>query len=569
MIRKSSVKPYLLIIITIILMAHFVQFNDLELVQDTMLSNESKINISSVENYTIPWLKNSNFSSDEAWSVIKEGDINDVSAYINNSHAHYKVIGEERTFSSVSGIPSESDWDNVTNPQFPDLPNFYEIDDYGCHVSHLWVGPDDPVPSPSIHWERIITMPVNMSDYEITSASVSAVFNASVTTQPGGADYPSDYCGIDTPNDDVPQELYSDSVRFYVLVSDIENTEIHQIAWYQSIDLGQDNPEIANITDSFMNTRVEEDIIFFLKSLFKYNNFQFKITLGMRIFCENNYLYDRDSWDSLRIKNCNLNFTYQKKVDEFTSVSFYQQGNSITDSNIQITNATLNFKYKIDQAWPTLLSPNSELRVLINDNQHIQTVKLISATALFQEAKLGGFDVTNLIQKDVNISASIQILITNTFSLDRNITISIDDVYLIISYFVIPDPPQIVINSPISYQVIGTTASNYDISIIGSYNSIWYTLDGGLTNITANNLTGTINQAAWDALANGLVIIIFYANNSVGLEGSSQVQVIKASSEELPLSRIPSFNIYFLIGALCITSLILLKSRKSLKLSKE
>ena len=149
------------------------------------------------------------------------------------------------------------------------------------------------------------------------------------------------------------------------------------------------------------------------------------------------------------------------------------------------------------------------------------------------------------------------------------ITISIDDVYLIISYIVIPYPPQIVINSPLSYQVIGTIASNYDISIIGSYNSIWYSLDGGLTNITAISLTGTINQAAWDTRANGLVIIIFYANNSVGLEGSSQVQVIKASSEELPLSRIPGFNIYFLIGALGITSLIVLKSRKNLKLTKE
>jgi hypothetical protein len=544
-------------------MVKFVHIKELKSTQNIKnSSDERKINISSVENYTIPWLKNSNFSTDESWAVIKEGDINDVSAYINNSHAHYEVIGEERTFSSVSGIPLESDWDNVTNPQFPDLPDFYEIDEYGCHVSHLWVGPDDPISS--IHWERIITMPDNMSDYEITSASVSSVFNASVTTQPGGADYPSDYSGIDTLNDNVTQGSQYDSVRFYVLISDIENTEIHQIAWYQSIDLGQDDPEIANIADSFMNTRVEEDIIFFLKSLFEYNNFQFKITLGMRIYCENNYLYDRDSWDSLRIKNCNLNFTYQKKVDEFTSVSFYQQGNSITDNNIQITNATLNFKYKIDQAWPTSLSPNSEIRILINDNQHTETIQLSSATALFQEAKLGGFNVTNLIQKDVNISVSIQILIANTFPLDKNITISIDDVYLIISYIVIPDPPQIVINSPISYQVIGTYASNYDISIIGSYNSIWYTLDGGLTNITVNSLTGTINQAAWDKQANGLVTIIFYANNTIGLEGSSQVQVIKASSEELPAPRISGYNIYFLIGALGITSLILFKSRKSL-----
>ncbi|MFX1260428.1 MAG: hypothetical protein ACFFAN_21475, partial [Promethearchaeota archaeon] len=226
---------------------------------------------------------------------------------------------------------------------------------------------------------------------------------------------------------------------------------------------------------------------------------------------------------------------------------------------------TLNFKYKIDQAWPTLLSPNSEIRVLINDNQHTETVKLSSATTLFQEAKVGGFNVTNLIQKDVNISVSIQILIANTFQLDRNITISIDDVYLIISYTGASGPPQIVINSPNSYQLIGNTASNYDISIMGSYNSIWYTLDGGLTNITVSSLTGTINQAAWDVQADGLVTIIFYASNSIRLVGSSQVHVIKASSEELPLPRILGYNIYVLIGVLGITSLILFKSRKKHK----
>ncbi|MFX1495087.1 MAG: hypothetical protein ACFFBZ_12450 [Promethearchaeota archaeon] len=561
MIRKSAVKYFLLSIIIIILMAHFVHHRDLEYAQNTMNSSNELINKSSVETYTVPWLKNSNFSTNEYWSVTKEGDVTDVSANINNGQANYVVIGEERTFSDISGVPLESDWDNVTNPEYPDLPDFYEIDEYGCHASHLWVGPDDPVPSPSIHWERIITMPVNMSDYEITSASVSAVFNASVTTQPGGADYPSDYCGIDTPNDDVPQEYFSDSIRFYMLISDIENTEIHEIAWYQSIDLGQDEPEIANITDSFMNTRVEEDIVIFLKSLFEHDNFQFKITLGMRIFCENNYLYDRDSWDSLRIKNCNLNFIYQKKVDEFTSVSFYQQGNSITGSNVQITNATLNFKYKIDQTWPILLSPNSKIRVLINNNQHTETIKLSSATSIFQEAKLSGFDVTNLIQKNVNISVSIQILMVNTFQLDRNITISIDDVYLIISYAGASGPPQIVINSPNSYQLIGNTASNYDISIMGSYNSIWYTLDGGLTNITVSSLTGTINQAVWDAQADGLVTIIFYASNSIGLVGSSQVHVIKASSEELSFPRIPGYNILILLGMVGIISIVLFRKR--------
>jgi hypothetical protein len=225
---------------------------------------------------------------------------------------------EERVSSDVSGVPLNSDWDDTTNPSLPVLPDFHEIDEYGCHVSHLWVGPDDPAKTTSVHWERIITMPVNMINYLITSASVSTIFNASVITQPGGADYPTDYCGVDTPNDNLPQGAIFDYVRFYILISDIENFEVYEIAYYQSVDLGQDNPEIANITDSFMNVIDKEVLIFFLTSLFKRDNFHFKITLGLDIYCEDNYLYDRDSWNSLRIKSCNLSFTYKNKITIIT-----------------------------------------------------------------------------------------------------------------------------------------------------------------------------------------------------------------------------------------------------------
>ena len=51
-----------------------------------------------------------------------------------------------------------------------------------------------------------------------------------------------------------------------------------------------------------------------------------------------------------------------------------------------------------------------------------------------QDAKVGGFDVTNLILKNINITVSIQVFIANTFELGSNFTISIDDVYLNITY---------------------------------------------------------------------------------------------------------------------------------------
>lgn len=55
MIRKRALKCCLLIILNIILMAFFVHVKDLAYTQNAInSSNESKINISSVENYTIP-----------------------------------------------------------------------------------------------------------------------------------------------------------------------------------------------------------------------------------------------------------------------------------------------------------------------------------------------------------------------------------------------------------------------------------------------------------------------------------------------------------------------------------
>lgn len=129
-------------------------------------------------------------------------------------------------------------------------------------------------------------------------------------------------------------------------------------------------------------------------------------------------------------------------------------------------------------------------------------------------------------------------------------------------YFtVLTNPPDITINSPTPSQTIGTMAPSYDISITGLYDSIWYTLDGGTSNITANSLIGAINQAAWTALADGIITIDFYANNSAGMEGTAQVMVVKDSSEEPPPvpPGIPGYNLILLIGVISVISLIIIK----------
>lgn len=128
-----------------------------------------------------------------------------------------------------------------------------------------------------------------------------------------------------------------------------------------------------------------------------------------------------------------------------------------------------------------------------------------------------------------------------------------------VSHFTVNTSPlEITINSPTPSQTIGNTAPSYDISVTGPYDSIWYSLDGEATNFTANSLTGTINQAAWTALADGIITIFFHLNNSAGMEGSAQVQVIKDSSEE---SSIPSYDLYLLIGALSAISALLIRKR--------
>ncbi len=437
--KKKKIILYLFCITALILLnALIIQFNQNQNLQYSEI--DRKLKSSSIVPGGGQWLDNPTFTGTvDPWFPNIEGDTTDVSTSYTPGQANLEIIGDRRTFSAISGTPKKEDWQNVTNPFFPALPDFYEIDEFGCEVNHTWIDPNDPIQAPSIHWERNVTMPVDMSDYQITKASISAVFNASVTTSPGGAGSPNEFYGVDSRNDVVPQSGDYDTARFYVLLSDLENNEIYEVAWYQTVDLGQDSPEISNITDSFMNVVVEEALIFYLTSLFERDSYRFKITLGIRIKCIDNFNYDRDRWDSLRIKACNLNFTYEKKINQFTSLSWNQVGNEISGDNVYITGANLTFKFKIDQDWPEVLSPNSEIRILLNNNSHSETINLNLATTSLQDAKPEGFNVGYLILKDVNITISIQLYLADEFLFNGTIIVSIDDVYLDISYITVYD----------------------------------------------------------------------------------------------------------------------------------
>lgn len=88
--------------------------------------------------------------------------------------------------------------------------------------------------------------------------------------------------------------------------------------------------------------------------------------------------------------------------------------------------------------------------------------------------------------------------------------------------------PVIEIISPITDQVFGTNAPNFQVNKISLYiNSTWYTIDGGITNYTFSGLIGKVNQSAWDDKGNEMITLTFYANNSIGLIGSSYVFISK------------------------------------------
>ena len=88
--------------------------------------------------------------------------------------------------------------------------------------------------------------------------------------------------------------------------------------------------------------------------------------------------------------------------------------------------------------------------------------------------------------------------------------------------------PVITVISPLPNEEIGLVTPNYNITIDElNLDSIWYTLDGGITNHTITSLTGAFNQTTWGALSEGTVTIKFYANDTAGNVGSAFVTIEK------------------------------------------
>jgi hypothetical protein len=390
--------------------------------------------------YTKQWIKDSEFNSPSGpWFKVFTGDTSDANVSIHSGQANFEVLGEKKTYSLIADPPVASNWTEVDNPSFPNRPDVDEITSDGCRVSHEF---DDQsaIQSPSVHWDKNITMPVNMSDYIITGASIQARVNA---TADENVDRYYDYVyGRNARIDPaVPVDQYGngDYARFYVLLSDLEKNKVYEIAYLQTVLLGNGGaPGTDILYDSYMISIPQEDLIYFLSSSLSTDFNNFTITLGIRLQLEDNSAIslDRDTFNELIINFVNLTFTYEKKIDRYTSISLNQIGESINETNVKITDAVLNFKYKIDETWPESLSPNSELKIFINNYELEKIIKLKEMNTTFQALNFGAHDIKTYILTNVNISISIEILLADDFELDRKITISIDDIYLTISYTV-------------------------------------------------------------------------------------------------------------------------------------
>jgi len=249
------------------------------------------------------------------------------SSYYNSFEKDLRSSAEKRNFSLIAGPPQSGDWNVTKKSVIIDLPDGYGIDSEGCYAYHNWSEASGINQMPSVLWVRNITMPVDMSDYSITFASLSAIINATVHANDGSGG------GIEVFGDTYTFYAIGDRARFYVLISDLTKNNIYEIGYFQDNTLGIDGAGTYQLlTDSIITSVPERHLISNLTSVLSTDNQNFSLTLGIDIFCEDNFAIDTDTWDDLRIKFINLTFYYEKE----SSIILYDDsgnGNGTADSN--------------------------------------------------------------------------------------------------------------------------------------------------------------------------------------------------------------------------------------------
>ena len=335
----------LALIVIIIVISLLFSFNPR--LASTEFRDESIVQPSATEIQQEQWLDNNYFSTQDAWSFIKgaQGDNSSVDGGISSNEANLKVLGETKVFNDISGTINSSTslgWEEFNNNGFL-LPDSSGINSEGCYASHTWA--EGPNQFPSVHWRKNISLSDDMSDYTITSVSLNTLFNASVNAN------------VDAANDSTSVQYYAigDFVRFHVQIADIEYKNSYTVALNKTVYLGQDTgTSVLSISDTLIEAYNDSVLITALNSAFEKDpdHSNFTLTLGIDIYSEDNWQStDTDTFTLLMIKTCDLSFTYEKKVEKYSSISLNQICNQI-NTTYQIMSAMLNFDYKINQLWP-------------------------------------------------------------------------------------------------------------------------------------------------------------------------------------------------------------------------
>ncbi|MBA7531005.1 hypothetical protein ES705_23216 [subsurface metagenome] len=105
-------------------------------------------------------------------------------------------------------------------------------------------------------------------------------------------------------------------------------------------------------------------------------------------------------------------------------------------------------------------------------------------------------------------------------------------------------PPDITILYPLADSTYGNNPPQYSVSIQDPHlDLMWYTIDMGLNNYTFT-INGTINFNAWNLIPNGLVILTFYANDSLGNIDSQFINIIKQVYPEIFINLPPENGLF-------------------------
>ncbi|MFX1275787.1 MAG: hypothetical protein ACFFAT_12150 [Promethearchaeota archaeon] len=352
------------------------------------------------------WLTNNGFDSGTTnWTESLVDANNDLNVFYESGVAGFEVLGDEGSY-TYNEIPTYSDWgDSIDNP-YTDFgpPDNVDISDgfsNGAYLYHKW---DDGYPDPQhagTFWRMDVSTDDNISDYEIVSAELSA----HVSSSSGG--------NLEA----------NDKGMLYVILTDPSETYRYKVAertFYQS-----------TYTNYPMFVVNESVLISVLESVLNEDKQNFAMFIGIESeFVDDDIGYDDDTWNYLRIDRVSLNFTYKKVINYESAVSWNQKGNALP-SGSTVTEAKVFLEYMINDTWPAS-SPNSEIIVYINDDPYIETIELKDATTSFQNVT---FDVTSRILNDIEINITIELLINDNFNLSKTIKVSLDNIYLNITYY--------------------------------------------------------------------------------------------------------------------------------------